>query len=218
MSLRFLAALAGLAAGGAGAQEPSARCAELARDAKISVAFQAGPVARDDSLDVQALNRLAGKRAHENHNVFGLTHASPYFRFRAAAQLRADGDGYCAAPDLAIELGYSEMKVYLARELTDPCRREIIRQHEQEHVDTWTAHLRASARLLQTALEGEPAEARYYASRELAEAGIRAWAEERVAPWAARIAASVVEAQRAIDTPVSYAAVARRLRDCRPVR
>jgi hypothetical protein len=218
MSVRFLAALACLAAGSAGAQGVSGSCADLARNAKVAVAFRAGPVATDDSLGIQGLNGLFGKRALDNHNVFGLTHASPYFRFRATAQILVEGDRYCAAPDLEVELGYSEMKVYLARELTDPCRREIVRAHEQEHVDTWTAHLRASAQLLQTALLGELGEVRFYGSREEAEAGIRAWAQERVAPWAARIAASVVEAQRAIDTPTSYAAVASRLRACRTAR
>ena len=219
MSGRLLAALACLAAGSAGAQDSADRCAEFAAGAKVGVSFRAGPVTTDESLGIESLNALAGKRAFDNHNVYGLTHAKPYFRSSVTLQVVADGNGrFCTRPDLAIELGYSEVTVYLARELTDPCRREIIRAHEQEHVDTWTAHLRASAQLLQSALLRETVGARVYASREEAETGTRAWAEERVAPWAARIAASVIEAQRAIDTPTSYAGVASRLRACRPAR
>jgi hypothetical protein len=106
--------------------------------------------------------------------------------------------------------------MYLARELTDECRRSVIREHEQEHVNTWRAHLRASAQMLTTILRRDVGEPRVYASREEAAAGVRAWGSELVTPWARRMLASVVEAQQAIDTPASYAGVVSRIRACPP--
>ena len=116
--------------------------------------------------------------------------------------------------DIALELGFSAFVVYLAKELTDPCHREIVRQHEQEHVNTWKSHLRASAQLLTTVLRRNIGEAHLYASRDEAEQGVGARAAELVAPWPKRILDSVGAAQDAIDTPVSYGIVTSRLRTC----
>jgi hypothetical protein len=210
-----VAALVCLGARCAIADDFAERCTQLTQQVRISVTFEDLPVVTDESRDVQALNGLSGKQASSNHNVYGLTHAKPYFRLSVAPKVISDGRGnYCAMPDMAIQLGFSAMVVYLARELTDGCRRTVIWDHEMEHVNTWRAHLRASAQLLRTILLREVGEARTYASRDEVEAGLRSWTNELVAPWAKRMIDSVGEAQRAIDTPVSYAAVASRLRTC----
>jgi hypothetical protein len=209
------AALVCLGARCAVADDFAERCMQLARQVRISVTFEDLPVVTDDSRNVQALNALSGKQPGSNHNVYGLTHAKPYFRLSVVPKAISDGQGtFCAMPDISIKLGFSEMVVYLARELTDGCRRNVIRDHEEEHVNTWRAHLRASAQLMTTILHREVGDSRTYASRDEVEAGIRSWAEELVTPWAKRMIASVGEAQRAIDTPTSYAAVASRLRTC----
>ena len=209
------AALVCLGANCASADDFAEHCAALSKQVKVSVVFQDGPVVTDESRDVQALNELSGKRAGTQHNVYGFTHAKPDFRMSVVARAVPDGHGQiCAMPDISLSLGFSEMLVYLARELTDPCRRNIVWQHEQEHVNTWKAHLRASAQLLTTILLREVGEARTYASRDEAEAGVRAWTEELVTPWVKRVLATVGEAQQAVDTPASYAAVASRLRTC----
>jgi hypothetical protein len=213
--LLSVAAVAGLLTAGVRAQDFNDRCAQLAAQAQISVTFQDRQVDSDDSRNIQALNGISGKPAGSNHNVYGLTYANPQFRMQVKPRAISDAGGsICAIPDLSIELGFSEFIVYLAKELTDPCQRDIIRQHEQEHVNTWKSHLRASAQLLTTVLRNNLGEPRRYASREEAEAGIRAWAGELVAPWAKRIITSVSEAQGSIDTPVSYGIVASRLRTC----
>jgi hypothetical protein len=211
----LLAALVCLGARCANADDFAERCTQLAQQARISVTFEDRPVAIDESRNVQALNGLSGKQPSSNHNVYGITHAKPYFRVSVVPKVISDGQGkFCAMPDIFIKLGFSEMVVYLARELTDGCRRNVIWEHEEEHVNTWRAHLRASAQLLTTVLFREVGDSRAYASRDEAEAGVRSWANELVAPWAKRMIASVTEAQRAIDTPASYAAVASRLRTC----
>ena len=207
--------LLGVGAAGANADDFAARCAQLPAQVRISVTFQDRQVETDDTRSCQALNRIAAKVAAENHNVYGLTHVVPVFRMNVAPRAVVDGDGrICAMPDMSIDHGFSEFTVYLATKLTDPCRRDIVRQHEQEYVNTWKSHLRASAQLLTTVLRRDVGEPRLYASREEAEAGIRTWANELVSPWAGRIIASVKEAQGSIDTPVSYGIVTSRLRTC----
>jgi len=158
---------------------------------------------------------MGGRPPDDLHNVYGLTHANPVYRLQVAPRTIADGgDRICAVPDIAIDLGFSEFVVYLAKELVDQCRQDIVRQHEQEHVNTWKSQLRASAQLLTTVLRRDIGEVRYYTSREETEAGVRAWAAEVAAPWLKRAIDSVIAAQRAIDTPVSYGSVTSRLRNC----
>jgi hypothetical protein len=192
------------------------RCRELSQQVRISVIFEDRQVITDESRNIEALNGLSGKRADAyHHRVYGLTHAEPYFRLSVVPRgVFGDHGQICAMPDIAVSFGFSEITVYLARELTNPCRRNVIREHEEEHVKTWKAHLRASAQLLTPTLLREVGEPRIYTSRDDTEAGIRAWANELVTPWAKRIVANVREAQEAIDTPTMYAAVASRLRAC----
>jgi hypothetical protein len=192
------------------------RCNNLSRQLQVSVTFEDRHVVTDETRDVEALNGLSGKRAGENHNVYGLTDAKPTFRMSVIPRGVADSHGrFCAIPDISLTLGFSQFTVYLARELRDPCRRNIIWEHEQQHVSRWKSHLRASAQLLTTILRREAVEPRTYVSRDELEAGIRAWSEELVTPWVTRILAIVGDEQRAIDTPDSYAAVANRMRLCR---
>lgn len=172
----------------------------------------------DESRTVQALNELSGKPAGGPSNILGLTHAKPSFQMNVVVRTITNEKGQtCAIPDITLTLGFSAFVVYLARDLSDGCRREVIRAHEQEHVDTWKSHLRASAHMLPGVLRrelGEMGEARLYASRDEAEAAVRTQATDLVTPWLARIAAAATEAQLAIDTPMSYTGVVNRLRAC----
>lgn len=159
-------------ASGAGAEDFSERCRELSGQAKVTVLFEDRPVATDDTRSIETLNKLSGKPAGGLHNVYGLTHAVPNFRMSVATRMIADENGRtCAMPDISMVLGFSAIEVYLARELTDWCRRSVIRAHEDEHVSTWRSHLRAGAQLLTTILRREVGEARIYATRDEVEAG-----------------------------------------------
>jgi hypothetical protein len=211
MSLLLSAAIAGSAS----AQEFAERCAQLPQQAKIAVVFLDQQVLTDDTRSMQQLNRLNTRGTADYHNVYGVTYAKPAFRLVATPRMVGDGAGrICALPDMTIELGFSEFVVYLAKELTDPCHKDIIRQHEQDHVNTWKSQMRASAQLLTTVLRRDLGDARYYASQAEAEPAVRAWAAELAAPWLKRMLDSVTAAQNAIDTPVSYDTVTSRLRTC----
>jgi hypothetical protein len=202
-------------AGYARADDFSDHCVLLPQEANITVVFHDRDVMTDDTRNIQELSRIAGRPPGDNHNVYGVTHAKPTFRVRVAPRVIAGNDGHvCAMPDIAIEFGFSEFVVYLAKELTDPCRRDIIRQHEQEHVNTWKSHLRASAQLLTTVLRRDVGAPRYFASQIEAENGVRFWAEQLVAPWPKRILEAITAAQGSIDTSVSYGIVTSRLRTC----
>jgi hypothetical protein len=215
LGLRISLLLSAMIAGVAPAQDFAERCAQLPQQAKIAVVFRDRQVLTDDTRSMQQLNRLSARATGDYHNVYGVTYAKPGFRLLASARTVDDGGGHiCALPDIMIELGFSEFVVYLAKELTDPCQKDIIRQHEQDHVNTWKSQMRASAQLLTTVLRRDLGDARYYASHGEAEAAVRAWAAELAAPWLKRMLDSVTAAQNAIDTPVSYDTVISRLRTC----
>ncbi len=193
------------------------RCERLGREAPITVEFEDRVVASDDSLSIQKLTEMSNKPAGGFVNTLGLTHAKPTYQLRVAVRAVADGPGQlCAVPEITLTLGFSAFVVYLARDLTDFCRREVIRAHEQEHVNTWKSHLRASAQMLPGVLRREIGDARIYATREDAEADVRERTKALVTPWIERVMAAATEAQQSIDTPTSYAGVAGRLRACSP--
>jgi hypothetical protein len=149
------------------------RCTKLTRDASVTVEFEDREVATDETQSVQALTARSGKAAGGPNQVYGLTHAKPTVHLNVVVRTISDGSGRtCAMPDIALTLGFSEFVVYLASELTDPCRREVIRAHEQEHVNTWKSHLRASANMLPGLLRRDLCEAR--------RSGRRACAGQRV--------------------------------------
>lgn len=195
------------------AGDPASPC-DPNLQARIAVTFRDREVVGDTTKSVADLNRVAGNRRPENHNVYGLTFANPDFKMVARPLTVDTGDGFCAVPEIRINLGLSDFRVYLARELTDPCQQAIIREHEEEHVKTWRSQLRAGAQLLATTLRNNAGPPRYYASAKEAEAGVNAWSLELVTPWIQRILVSVRAAQASIDTQTSYDSVTSRLRSC----
>lgn len=193
------------------------RCARLTRDARVTVEFEDREVTTDETQTIQSLNALSGKAAGGPQQILGLTHAKPSVHLNIVVRAVSDAKGQtCAMPDIALTLGFSDFVVYLAQELSDPCRREVIRAHEQEHVNTWKSHLRASAQMLPGILRRELGEARLYPSREAAHLAARAQVNDLITPWLSRINAAATEAQQAIDTPTSYAGVLGHLRACPP--
>lgn len=194
------------------AQEIASAC-DSNLQARIEVRFHDREVLTDGRLTVTELNRIAGSR-EENHNVYGLTYANPDLKMKVRPLVADAGNATCAVPDISIDLGFSDFRVYLAKELMDPCQQAIIRQHEEEHVSTWRSQLRASAQLLTAALRNEAGPPREYANRAQAEAGVNQWSIELVTPWMKRLLAGVRSAQAAIDTQVSYDIVQSRLRTC----
>ncbi len=201
----------------ANAADFAERCEQLTRQASITAVFQDRPVTTDESKTVQALTVLSGKPTGGPNRILGLTHAKPSFQMGVVVRAISDAQGQtCAMPDIALTLSFADFIVYLAQDLSDPCRREVIRAHEQEHVSTWQSHLRASAQMLPLVLRRELGDARIYGSRDEADTAVRTWTTEVVSPWLKRIADAALEAQQAIDTPISYASVVGRMRTCPP--
>ena len=203
-----------LAAAAAG-DSLAARCERLAGAAQVSVAFEDRQVSRDDSRSLDELKRLSQSRASRYHHVLGLTHAEPTVAIDFTARFLTDGNGrVCAVPSLNIRLSFSAIQVYLARELADPCRRRVVLEHEQEHVETWRAHFRAGARMLMPLLQAQLAHPYYFNSRAEAEAGLQPLVEAEFSPLLQHLRDGIGSAQQEIDSAGSYALVEGRLRTC----
>ncbi|OYU61383.1 MAG: hypothetical protein CFE30_16075, partial [Bradyrhizobium sp. PARBB1] len=63
---------------------------------------------------------------------------------------------------MTLTLGFSELKVYIAKETTSECQRRIIEEHENEHVNAWRNHLRIGSRLLTSVLQKQLAQPMYF--------------------------------------------------------
>ncbi|TVO59854.1 hypothetical protein [Denitromonas ohlonensis] len=193
----------------------AARCNALAAAANVRVVFEDHPVAYDNRHDTAALGRRSGAAASRNHSVLGVTHATPQSRLEVTARALVDTDGrVCAAPDITLHLGFSEMTVSLARELSTDCQRRVVGAHEQQHVAIWRNHYRAGARLIETRLRQGPPKPLYFASRQAMQRGLSVQIKARVAPWLARLDAGVGAAHASIDSPASYREVESRMRAC----
>ena len=191
------------------------RCDNLTRRAVIQIEFEDRYVKRDDTLGMDDLKALSPASVNRYHNILGLTHASPTAAFEFTPVILVDTDGRsCAVPSVKIKLGFSELKVYLARELGGACRRSAVWEHEQEHVSVWRNHLRAGAQLLRPMLQKSLARPYYFSSREDADTALRPQVEAQVAALLQRLRAGINAAQGEIDSPRSYAFVANLMRRC----
>ena len=192
-------------------------CAPLAAGASVTVTYQEQPVHTDDTLDVRRLTAISGNESLAHHNVLGLTHAVPDYRVTGNMRFTPDAaGGVCASPDITVTVGLSELTVYLAREITDACRRQVIREHEAEHVRVWQQFLRAGARMMEIQLRRELAVPRHYASPLEAEKAGQQWVNGLLGAKVKALSEEIRLAQRSVDSPISYAQVAGRLRACPP--
>jgi hypothetical protein len=191
------------------------RCEKLAAEATIRVVFEDKPVTRDDSHNIDELTRIAGSGVNRFHNVLGITHAVPSANMVFAMRFLNDGEGgTCAVPSVTVKLGFSSLDVNLARELTNPCRRQIVDEHEQEHVAVWRNHLRIGARLLTTQLTNTYARADYFRSPADAEQILRERIEQHVTTALKDLQEGIMTAHQQIDSAGSYRQVENRLRTC----
>lgn len=191
------------------------RCERLAADAKIEVLFEEPQVTRDDSRSREELMRLAQSMRNPNHLVLGLTRAETAFNLRLAPTFLTDPDGrVCAVLALTLKLGFANLQVYLARELNDACRREIVLKHEEEHVAVWRDHLRAGARLLLPLLQANLGEPSYFNRRDEAEATVLSRANALITEKLEGLRDGIRFAHQQIDSPASYRNEENRMRAC----
>lgn len=191
------------------------RCAQLAKTATVSVAFEDRPISWNTTHDDAQLRRL-GSQPNPNHIVLGLTIARPTARLNVKhnSLTEASTGRACIAGSVALTLGFTEMSVYLASSLTNPCRRRIVEAHELEHVRIWRTHLRVGVHLAKPLIEQQLAEPLYADDPEAAEALLRQRVNEITAPILDRIRDAAHAAQRELDSPLSYQTAANRLRAC----
>lgn len=198
-------------------QEFQANCWKLGDTVRIAAAYRDIVPTEDSSRSVKSLRSLSGKTGDPYHHVYGLTHAEPAFSYRFTPRWHTGPDGQvCALPDVSVEIGFSSMRVYLARELQETCRKGVVRDHEMEHVSAWKSHLRAGAKLLEGPLRQVFSQPRYYRTQADAQAGLKLWVEEEMKLLWKRLMDSAITAHRTIDSPLSYNQVNNRLRNCPP--
>lgn len=197
-----------------------ARCEQLAREAKIQAVFEDKPATRDNSRSLEELKRLllsskAAAASNPYHRVLGLTHAEPSSRLDLTSRSLTDTDGrMCATPSLTLTLGFSELKVYIAKETTNDCRRRIIEEHENEHVNAWRNHLRIGARLLTPVLQKQLAQPMYFDKSVDIKPILQQRVEDLLDFQLARLMGGIGSAHNQIDSPTSYQFEENRLRAC----
>lgn len=191
------------------------RCERLAQTASVSVAFEDTPVTWDTRRSADELRKLGPAQGNPYHTVLGLTHAKPTANIQVSHRSLTHPDGRtCIAGDIKLTLGFAELKVYLATELTNPCRRQIVEEHEADHVRIHRNHFRAGARMAEPLIKKMLNLPIYASDAEAAEAELRRHTHEIIMPVAARITKVAMEANLEIDTPASYREISARLRAC----
>lgn len=193
------------------------RCIKLGEAVAVVVTFKDIATSENTSHTVKSLKSLSGKISGPHHNVYGLTYAESIFSYEVKPRWWTDPAGQtCMVPDVSVKMGFSAMRIYLARELQDSCRKNIVREHELEHVSAWKSHFRIGAKLLEDPLRRAFSQPRYYASRNQAQADLQPWAEGVLKSFQQRLMQGVASAHRSIDSPISYNHVKKRLRACPP--
>jgi hypothetical protein len=195
-------------------------CEQLAIDAKIQAVFEDKPATRDNSRGLDELKRLlqsskAATGGNPYHRVLGLTHAEPSSRLELTSRALTDTSGrQCAVPSLTLTLGFTELKVYIAKETTNDCRRRIIEEHENEHVNAWRNHLRIGARLLTPVLQKQLAQPMYFDKAVDIKPILQQRVEDLIDFQLARLMGGIGAAHNQIDSPTSYQFEENRLRAC----
>jgi hypothetical protein len=199
------------------AGESHNNCAQLAQPPLVRVIYTDVAISEDYTQTIASLKALSGHVMDQHHSVYGLTHATPKLDYEFKAVILSLPDGkVCMVPEVTIKSGFSGMQVYLAKELQDNCRKQIIREHELEHVSVWKSHMRAGTKLMELPLKNAFLQARQYDSITLAEQDLRPWVQSIMNPLERRLMESIATAQHAIDSPFSYGNVENRLRTCPP--
>lgn len=206
--------LAGGHASAVGPDDFAAHCQRLAATAQVQVVFEDRPVSRNERLNIAELKRLSGGAGHPYH-VLGITYAEPQARLTMQVESLTDVDGrVCAAPSVLLRVGFSEFTVYLARDVGSACRRQVVDEHEQEHVAAWRDHYRAGARLVEARLRDSLRGPIYFAHQAERQMLLRPHIDGLVAPLLEQLREGVNARQRQIDSPASYLRSEQRLRSC----
>ena len=130
------------------------RCARLPA-AGVNVSLLPFNVVENTTTPFATLTRMSDEPT-ASHRTIGLTHAS--FAHRSSIEVKGVEDRAshraCVRPHVNVELSLRPMTVYVAREYAnDECRARTIREHEQRHVDVYSAYAREAVSRLTAQLE-----------------------------------------------------------------
>ena len=191
------------------------RCAALFDPARIVVVYADQAPERDDTLDVQALEGVAARRGDPRSRILGLTHADVSTQIQISARTVTSPTGrVCASPAVRVTLGYENFRVLVARNIGNACRRGVVEAHEREHVSIWRNYLRAGASLMAGQLRQDLGSPLFYDTMALADRNLSRHVQAVVAGHVRQLVASIVEANRQLDTPAAYQVEAGRLQAC----
>lgn len=197
------------------ADETAIACNQAGLTPSVQVVYTDPLVGEDSSKTLATLKTLSGSSLDRSHHVYGLTHAEPRLDYELKATMfTMPGGKVCMVPEVLIKAGFTVMQIYLANELRDSCRKQVVREHELEHVSAWKTHFRAGTKLMENPLRQAFSQPRHYDSRNQAEQELRRWARDVITPLEQRLMENLASAQRAIDSPFSYRNVENRLRSC----
>lgn len=193
----------------------SDRCEKMAAESKFSIVFEDAPLVRDNTRSLDELKRLSQLATGSYHFVYGLTRAQAKAEYEIRAVVLTDTDGsICATPSIAFKIGLSELTVYLAKELTNTCKRDAVDDHEQEHVNTWRGHMRAGSRLLEPVLRKSLVRPFYFNRADEVQPGLQRQVDTVLGPLMENLQKGIAANHNQIDSPLSYRITAQRINAC----
>lgn len=180
-------------------------CASLAAAARIEVLFEDGQITRNNRLGSLELKRMSSFDASPYHSVLGLTHAKPDLAIESSTRILTASDGRaCTVPSLTVKLRFSELEVFLARDIPDECQRRFVEAHEMEHVAIWRTHFRAGAKMIQNRMQALFSKPLFAASKTELEHDLKSQVENELRSLLSALHAGARAANLQIDSAAAY--------------
>jgi len=185
----------------------SARCAQAAPAARVSVATRDAGWRIDNSLSWRTLTHMKPPGIR-GATVLGLTHTESRVALQLEGELLSDPDtgAECIAPRVAVDLRYLPIVIYVGREFgPQTCAYREILAHEMRHLNAYLGYLPKVEERVRTRLaerfDGRPV----YGRGGEAQALLRREIDTRWMPYIKAEMAQIETLQASIDTPQEYA-------------
>ena len=194
----------------------SAACTASVSAPSFTVALKDPPVNYRLDLDSASLATIAGEigmAGLRGETPFGLTIGRYDLEITVQTDSMRDGSGYCAQLRSAhVDIGLKQLDVIVDRRFTDgSCQRQVVLDHESEHVEVFREAVRYYLPVIERALQETalPLNA-HVANREAARAAFLVPITESLKPVFAAINGRAREGNSRLDTPENYATVLKR--------
>ena len=174
---------------------------------RVHVALQPFTIGQDETTPFAALTQVS-EGPSPAHRTIGLTRAN--FGHRSSIEVKGIEDRArlraCARPNIQVELFVRPLTVYIAREYAaDPCRAQVIREHEQRHVDVYVGYAREAVPMLAQRLDAIVGAAPHYASTvDEAQAHVDRRIAETLEAFMRDSERTLATRQAEVDTPEEY--------------